>query len=141
MTKASIRAMDAVSEFWSTQTGASLDKWIVAGASKRGWTTSVANEGRSSSAGRAEAAFAKSMQISAPAVFLPLTRPRLRLLCLPVLHPPPLASWLVGACDSKRVIGIIPMVLDEVSCNQVQQRGVSSTAQTESTDLQLIFHS
>lgn len=61
MTKASIRAMDAVTEFWSIKSGPTLAKWVVAGASKRGWTT-----------------------------------------------------WTVGACDPKRVIGIIPMVLDEL---------------------------
>ena len=57
MTKASIRAMDAASEFWLGQSGNSLNNWLVAGASKRGWTT-----------------------------------------------------WTVGACDPKRVVGIIPMV-------------------------------
>lgn len=38
MTKAGVRAMDAVTEFWQGETGEVLNKWIVAGASKRGWT-------------------------------------------------------------------------------------------------------
>jgi PhoPQ-activated pathogenicity-related protein len=41
MTKASVRAMDAVSEFCATQQGGGvkIDKFAVAGGSKRGWTT------------------------------------------------------------------------------------------------------
>jgi len=62
MTKASLRAMDAATEYWQQQSGNVMSKWIVAGASKRGWTT-----------------------------------------------------WTVGACDPKRVIGIIPLVLDELN--------------------------
>lgn len=39
MTKASVRAMDAASAFWEAQSGNIISGWIVAGASKRGWTT------------------------------------------------------------------------------------------------------
>ena len=39
MTKAGLRAMDAVTEFWQEEAGENLAEWIVAGASKRGWTT------------------------------------------------------------------------------------------------------
>jgi PhoPQ-activated pathogenicity-related protein len=41
MTKASVRAMDAVTEFLASEQGGGLkiNSWIVAGASKRGWTT------------------------------------------------------------------------------------------------------
>jgi len=62
MTKASVRALDAVSEFWQQQSGNQLTQWIAAGASKRGWTT-----------------------------------------------------WTLGAVDPTRVVGIIPMVLDELN--------------------------
>jgi len=39
MTKAVVRAMDAVSEVVSKETDGKLDKYVVAGGSKRGWTT------------------------------------------------------------------------------------------------------
>lgn len=41
MTKAAVRAMDAVSEFLASEEGGSVkvDTFVVAGASKRGWTT------------------------------------------------------------------------------------------------------
>jgi PhoPQ-activated pathogenicity-related protein len=41
MTKASVRAMDAVTEFLASEKGGGMkiNSWIVAGASKRGWTT------------------------------------------------------------------------------------------------------
>lgn len=39
MTKAVVRAMDAVSEVVSKETDRRLDKYVVAGGSKRGWTT------------------------------------------------------------------------------------------------------
>lgn len=39
MTKAVVRAMDAVSELVSREENISLDKYLVSGASKRGWTT------------------------------------------------------------------------------------------------------
>jgi PhoPQ-activated pathogenicity-related protein len=39
MTKAIVRAMDAVSELVSRNENVSLDKYLVSGASKRGWTT------------------------------------------------------------------------------------------------------
>lgn len=38
MTKAGVRAMDAAAQFWQEQTGNTMSQWIVAGASKRGWT-------------------------------------------------------------------------------------------------------
>lgn len=38
MTKAGMRAMDALSEFWQQETGLEVTDWIVSGASKRGWT-------------------------------------------------------------------------------------------------------
>jgi PhoPQ-activated pathogenicity-related protein len=39
MTKAAIRAMDAVGEFSAKELGGKIDKFVVTGASKRGWTT------------------------------------------------------------------------------------------------------
>jgi len=39
MTKAVVRAMDAVSELVSTERNEPLDQYLVSGASKRGWTT------------------------------------------------------------------------------------------------------
>jgi len=39
MTKAVVRAMDAVSEVVSKEVNESVDKYLVSGASKRGWTT------------------------------------------------------------------------------------------------------
>jgi PhoPQ-activated pathogenicity-related protein len=39
MTKAAIRAMDAVGEFSEQKMGGRIGKFVVAGASKRGWTT------------------------------------------------------------------------------------------------------
>jgi PhoPQ-activated pathogenicity-related protein len=39
MTKSAVRAMDAVSEFVRKETGTKVDRYVVAGASKRGWTT------------------------------------------------------------------------------------------------------
>ena len=39
MTKAGLRAMDASADFWFQATGSKMDKWIVSGASKRGWTS------------------------------------------------------------------------------------------------------
>lgn len=39
MTKAAIRAMDTISEFTFNELGAEVDQFVVAGASKRGWTT------------------------------------------------------------------------------------------------------
>ncbi len=41
MTKAAVRAMDAVTQFLATEAGGQtvVDKFVVAGASKRGWTT------------------------------------------------------------------------------------------------------
>ena len=39
MTKAVVRAMDAVSEFAAKERNTTLDKFVVAGGSKRGWTT------------------------------------------------------------------------------------------------------
>ncbi len=39
MTKAVVSAMDAVVDFTSKELGLSLDKYVVAGGSKRGWTT------------------------------------------------------------------------------------------------------
>jgi PhoPQ-activated pathogenicity-related protein len=38
MTKAGLRAMDAATEFWAAESGNTMSSWIVAGASKRGWT-------------------------------------------------------------------------------------------------------
>lgn len=38
MTKSAVRAMDAVSEFLSSRQQVKVDKYVVAGASKRGWT-------------------------------------------------------------------------------------------------------
>jgi len=64
MVKASVRAMDAIKEFTAQKLGEQyqLDYFIVAGASKRGWTT-----------------------------------------------------WLVGAVDPKRVVAIVPIVLDAIN--------------------------
>jgi PhoPQ-activated pathogenicity-related protein len=65
MVKASLRAMDAISEFAAKtlpEKNIKLDYFTVAGASKRGWTT-----------------------------------------------------WLVGAVDPKRVMAIIPIVLDAIN--------------------------
>ena len=39
MTKAAVRAMDAVGEFAAKELGGRIDKFVVTGASKRGWTT------------------------------------------------------------------------------------------------------
>ncbi|CAF1105282.1 unnamed protein product [Brachionus calyciflorus] len=39
MTKAAVKAMDAVTEFTRSQNGNELSKFMVVGASKRGWTT------------------------------------------------------------------------------------------------------
>src|SRR6266581_496962 len=39
MTKSAVRAMDAVQEFVQKESGQKIEKWVVAGASKRGWTT------------------------------------------------------------------------------------------------------
>jgi PhoPQ-activated pathogenicity-related protein len=39
MTKAAVRAMDAIGEFSKRELGAPIEKFAVAGASKRGWTT------------------------------------------------------------------------------------------------------
>ena len=39
MTKAAVRAMDALGEFSAKELGAKLDKFVVTGGSKRGWTT------------------------------------------------------------------------------------------------------
>lgn len=39
MTKATVRAMDAVTEFLAKETGTRVDHYVLAGASKRGWTT------------------------------------------------------------------------------------------------------
>jgi len=92
MVKASVRAMDAVSEFVSTKLKhlhCKLDYFIVSGASKRGWT-----------------------------------------------------AWDVGAVDSKRVMAIIPVVLDainfvEVEHHQFRSYGGWSFALSDYTDLNL----
>jgi len=39
MTKGAVRAMDAVEAFTSQEGMPTISKWLVAGASKRGWTT------------------------------------------------------------------------------------------------------
>jgi PhoPQ-activated pathogenicity-related protein len=39
MVKSAVRAMDAVQEFVEKETKGKIQKWVVAGASKRGWTT------------------------------------------------------------------------------------------------------
>ena len=39
MTKAAVRAMDAVTEFSQKMASVKIEKFMVAGASKRGWTT------------------------------------------------------------------------------------------------------
>lgn len=39
MTKAAVRAMDVVSEFTEKNTNKKIDQFVIAGASKRGWTT------------------------------------------------------------------------------------------------------
>jgi PhoPQ-activated pathogenicity-related protein len=39
MTKSAVRAMDAVSEFLRKEAGVTVDRYMVAGGSKRGWTT------------------------------------------------------------------------------------------------------
>ena len=39
MTKSAVRAMDAVQEFVQREYQQRIDKWVVGGASKRGWTT------------------------------------------------------------------------------------------------------
>ena len=63
MVKASVRAMDAITEFVAMKFPQyQLDYYVVAGASKRGWTT-----------------------------------------------------WLVGAVDPERVVGIVPIVLDAIN--------------------------
>lgn len=65
MVKASLRALDAITEFCAKQMpeqGLQIDYYTVAGASKRGWTT-----------------------------------------------------WLVGAVDPKRVVAIVPIVLDAIN--------------------------
>lgn len=67
MVKAAVRAMDAFSEHAATLSpGASITRFVIAGASKRGWDT-----------------------------------------------------WLVGAVDQPRVVGIIPMVLDILNLTAV----------------------
>jgi PhoPQ-activated pathogenicity-related protein len=38
MTKAAIKTMDAVTEFWQESTQSTIVQWVVSGASKRGWT-------------------------------------------------------------------------------------------------------
>lgn len=38
MTKATVRAMDAITEFLAKEDGTKVDKYVVAGGSKRGWT-------------------------------------------------------------------------------------------------------
>jgi PhoPQ-activated pathogenicity-related protein len=65
MVKSAVRAMDAVSEYMASPEGGQqkVDKYVVSGGSKRGWTT-----------------------------------------------------WLTGAVD-KRVVGIIPIVIDVVNAN------------------------
>lgn len=70
MVKASVRALDAVTDFMKVtypDDGYSLDYYTVAGASKRGWTT-----------------------------------------------------WLVGAVDPKRVVAIVPIVLDAINFVEVE---------------------
>jgi PhoPQ-activated pathogenicity-related protein len=39
MTKAAVRAMDAIGEFAKRELGTTIEKFVVTGASKRGWTT------------------------------------------------------------------------------------------------------
>lgn len=39
MVKSAVRAMDAVQEWSARQHGVKMDRWVVGGASKRGWTT------------------------------------------------------------------------------------------------------
>ncbi|MCE5310630.1 MAG: PhoPQ-activated pathogenicity-related family protein [Acidobacteriales bacterium] len=39
MTKSAVRAMDAVTEFVMKEAGVNVERYVVAGASKRGWTT------------------------------------------------------------------------------------------------------
>jgi PhoPQ-activated pathogenicity-related protein len=39
MTKSAVRAMDTIGSFCATNSGAKVDRFVVAGASKRGWTT------------------------------------------------------------------------------------------------------
>lgn len=69
MVKSAVRAMDAISEMMATEDGGKqkVDKFVVAGGSKRGWTT-----------------------------------------------------WITGAVD-KRVVGIIPIVIDVVNVNTSMQ--------------------
>ena len=62
MVKASVRAMDAMTEFVSQKYNVNLDAFVVSGASKRGWT-----------------------------------------------------AWDVAAVDNKRVIGVVPIVLDAIN--------------------------
>jgi len=76
MVKASLRAMDAIKEFVifkRPELATSLDYFVVAGASKRGWTT-----------------------------------------------------WDVGAVDSGRVMGIVPIVLDAINFVQVMHHQYQS---------------
>lgn len=73
--------MDAATAYWQGESGSVMEQWIVAGASKRGWT-----------------------------------------------------AWTVGACDPQRVVGIIPMVLDElnfVKVSRVSTRARACTAEHE----------
>jgi len=70
MVKASLRAMDAMTEYVATklpELGCQLDYYVISGASKRGWTT-----------------------------------------------------WDVGAVDPKRVVGIVPIVLDAINFVEVE---------------------
>jgi len=92
MVKASLRAMDAITEFTKQkrpELNTQLDYYIVSGASKRGWTT-----------------------------------------------------WDVGAVDPKRVVGIVPVVLDainfvEVEHHQYRSYGGWTYALVDYTDMNL----
>jgi PhoPQ-activated pathogenicity-related protein len=42
MVKSAVRAMDAVTEFTAKSGGGRIERWVLAGASKRGWTTWLA---------------------------------------------------------------------------------------------------
>ena len=93
MVKASIRAMDAITEFVAKskpELGCQLDYYAVAGASKRGWTT-----------------------------------------------------WLVGAVDPKRVMLIVPVVLDAINFiqfahHQYQSYNGWSFALSDYTDMDIM---
>jgi PhoPQ-activated pathogenicity-related protein len=92
MVKASLRAMDTITDFMKTkfpEKNTQLDYYTVAGASKRGWTT-----------------------------------------------------WDVGAVDPKRVMAIVPVVLDainfvDVEHHQYRSYGAWSYALSDYTDLNL----